>query len=388
MKHFFFLLLAAWLTLPAISAQHKVTIEMAGRPREHADDPFFITGSFQRWQPGEREWEVRRGADGKYRIVVDKAPAGLFEYKFTRGSWQSLESTRDGRLVAPRRAVISGDTLISCTIEGWRDDFPASTASPQVSVMDTAFFIPQLQRTRRIWIYLPDDYAASSKKYPVLYMHDGQDLFDEATSEGRIGPLEWSVDETIDAAPRKCIVVAVEHHADKKMRIQEYYVRSNAGNPEVEGAAYLDFMVNTLKPFVDKKYRTLPDKAHTFMAGSSMGGLVTFYAGLKYPGVFGALGVLSPSVWLDDGNINRELEQLKPDPGIREQRYYFYAGTNENRQKPDGSVVRMHEDVGAVTRLLKEKAGPEIRVAIFPDGRHGAWYWRQAFPLFYEWLMK
>lgn len=389
MKYFFiFNVVISLLTGIQGSAQHTVTIEITGRPQLHADEPFFITGSFQRWQPDEPKWQVKKNKEGIYTITIENAPRGLFEYKFTRGNWKTLESTEEGRLAAPRRTTLSADTLIQCTIEGWRDDFPASTASPQVTVMDTAFFIPQLQRTRRVWMYLPEDYASSRKSYPVLYMHDGQDLFDEATSEGRIGPLEWSVDETIDGAKKKCIVIAVEHHVDKKMRIKEYYVHGNPDTPDVEGAAYLDFIVKTLKPFVDKKYRTHPDKKNTFMAGSSMGGLLTFYAGLTYPEVFGSLGILSPSVWLDNGYINRELEQLKPHNSIRDQRYYFYAGTNENRQKPDGSLVRMHEDVELVSKLLKEKANPEIHTAICPDGRHGAWYWRQAFPDFYKWLTK
>lgn len=383
-----YLLIFGMLSATPILAQHTVTIEVMGKPELLNKEDFFITGSFQRWQPGEARWLVKKSADGKYVAVIKDLKSGLLEYKFTRGNWRTLESTADGRLVAPRSAIIKKDTAIVANIEGWRDQFPASTASAQVQLLDSAFYIPQLKRSRPVRIYLPKDYATSNKKYPVLYMHDGQDLFDEATSEGRIGPLEWGVDETIDAAAKKCIVVAVDHHADKKMRVKEYYTNANTDNPEVEGKAYLEFLVKTLKPYIDSHYRTLADKKHTAVAGSSMGGLLTFYAGLYYPKVFGTLGVMSPSVWLDDRNIYRELENLKPDPQIKNQRYYFYAGGNENRIKPDSSFVRMHDDVKATSDLLREKQDPTMQIAINPVGRHGAWYWRLAFPAFYDWLSK
>lgn len=366
--------------------QVKVKLIIDNVPATHREDAVFVTGQFQRWQPAEAKWQLRKSENGVYEIEVPKAAKGLFEYKFTRGTWKSLESTAEGRLVAPRKAYLVNDTVIHCSIPAWRDDFPASTASPRVAVLDTAFFIPQLNKSRRVWIYLPRDYSGSKKKYPVLYMHDGQDLFDEATSEGRIGPLEWSVDETLDAAANPCIVIAVEHAEDKKVRIQEYYYHNNPDNPNVQGKQYLEFLVKTLKPYIDKKFRTLPDRQHTYMAGSSMGGLITFYAGLMYPQVFGALGVLSPSIWLDYGNINRQLESLAPGRQRKSQRYFFYAGGNENRIKPDSSVVRMHDDVAITTALLKKRFQPDMEVSINPEGRHGAWYWRQVFPTFYNWL--
>ncbi len=377
----------ALLVIPAsLLAQHTVTIQVTEMPSAHRTEAFYITGSFNRWTVAEPARAMQAG-NGICRIVLkDIRDKFLLEYKFNRGTWRTLESTKEGRLVAPRSAVITGDTTITCVIEGWRDDFPESTASAQVHLLDSAFYIPQLDRYRRIWVYLPSGYESSSLRYPVLYMHDGQDLFDEATSEGRIGPLEWGVDEVIDGAQKKCIVVAIEHHQDKKTRLEEYFVNKNPDQPVANGEKYLDFIVANLKPYVDRNYRTLPGKRHTFMAGSSMGGLITLYAGLAYPDVFGALGVLSPSIWLDHGNINTTIRELRANRSIQTQRYYFYAGDNENRAKPEGGFVQMHVDVNAATQLLKEKSGAGIRTTITPRGRHGAWYWRIAFPAFYEWL--
>lgn len=378
--------LLSLICISKMQAQHKITIRLDGIDDLARKEGIYITGSFQKWQPGDEKWKILPDAGGNYEVILDGIKAGLLEFKFTRGDWKTLESTADGRLVAPRSIIVKKDTVLQCHIDGWRDQFPASTASAQVHMLDSAFYIPQLNATRPVRIYLPKDYANSKQKYPVLYMHDGQDLFDEATSEGRIGPLEWGVDEAIDAAKNKCIVVAVDHHSDKKIRVKEYFTLPNSAYPQVEGKQYLEFIVETLKPYVDRNYRTLPDSRHTAMAGSSMGGLLTFYAGLYYPNVFGFLGVLSPSVWLDERNIYKELEQLKPDPKIKNQHYYFYAGGNENRLKPDSSFVRMHDDVNAASGMLKERQNVSLKIAVNPSGRHGAWYWRMAFPVFYDWL--
>ena len=378
------------LCLPFIGmAQHTLTVHVTGVPPSHTNDPIYITGNFNRWEPAEKRLTLSKQADGSYNISVllEDVPSDRIEFKFTRGSWQTSESTVDGRLVGPRLAKLNRDTTITCRINGWRDDFPASTASTNVHLLDSAFYIPQLDRHRKVWIYLPDDYTTSGKRYPVLYMHDGQHLFDEATSQGRIGPIEWGVDEVIDSATAKCIVVAINHQADYSDRVPEFYFRPNEDYPTVEGPQYLAFIAETLKPYVDAHYRTLSDKANTALAGSSMGGLITFYGGLAYPEVFGTLGVFSPSIWLDHGNIENELTTLTNIANIHTQRYYFYAGTSENRRKPDGTFVHMNADVQRATSLLRKAADPEIERSVREEGRHGALYWREAFPAFYQWFI-
>ncbi len=200
--------------------------------------------------------------------------------------------------VDTKKSGLSMDKKIGLTIEEWHDRFPdrpkTSTAGKNVCIIDTAFLIPQLKRTRRIWIYLPDDYCdGTNKKYPVLYMHDGQNVFDEATSYSG----EWGVDEFLDATSlSKCIVVAVDNGAIKRMN--EYNPYDNEKFGKGEGDEYVDFIANTLRPFINKNYRTIKNKEHTFIAGSSMGGLISMYAVLKYPKLFGGAGVFSPSFWV------------------------------------------------------------------------------------------
>ena len=120
--------------------------------------------------------------------------------------------------------MFPADVSLECNVAGWKDDYPERpkryTASPQVKIIDTAFNMTQLGRTRRIWLYLPKSYATSTKTYPVLYMQDGQNLFNEQTA----GFGEWGVDECLDTLGkiinRECIVVGIDNGGDK--RLNEY----------------------------------------------------------------------------------------------------------------------------------------------------------------------
>lgn len=380
--HYYSLLSFFIMNSSYAQSNFKVTFIIKSLPDSHQNSDIFITGNFNNWQPNE--CLIKSGNE----ITLDNIKEGVLEYKFTRGDWHTLECTKTGVLGPPRQVDINKDTTIHITIAGWRDDFPSSTASPQVHLLDSSFYIPQLDTHRSIWIYLPEDYHRNEQRYPVLYMHDGQHLFDEATSQGRIGPLEWRVDETIDAHKYSAIVVAVAHADDKTVRQNEYFFSPNSNFPSPKGSQYLDFIVNTLKPYIDKKYRTLSDKEHTAMAGSSVAGLLTLYAGLHYPRIFGSLGIFSPSIWLDEGQVQKTIMKMENNADILTQKYYFYGGGNENRKKPGGSTVKMSKDVLFISDLLKNKSHPEIEVSIYAQGKHGAWYWSKAFPAFYDWWQR
>jgi predicted alpha/beta superfamily hydrolase len=153
-----------------------------------------------------------------------------------------------------------------------------STASKNVSIIDTAFYMPQLNRYRRIWIYLPYNYNSTKQQYPVVYLQDGQNIFDKATSFID----EWGVDECVDTLIQKgtkaSIIVAIDNGGEQRMNEYNPYVHEKYGGGE--GDKYVDFLTNTLKPYIDKNYRTLKDAANTTIAGSSMGALISYYAAL------------------------------------------------------------------------------------------------------------
>jgi predicted alpha/beta superfamily hydrolase len=247
------------------------------------------------------------------------------------------------------------------------------TASRNVQILDTAFFIPQLNRTRRIWLYLPALYASSKKHFPVLYMHDGQNLFDAATSFSG----EWEVDETLDASPNNCIVVGVDNGGLSRMN--EYNPNDTAQFGKGEGRLYLEFIVQTLKPFIDKNYRTLRSRKFTFMAGSSMGGLISFYAGIFYPRIFGKLGIFSPAFWVTPQIANQIKLLVKPRTHSS-QEYYFYGGGAEN--------ITMVSDMLQVAELMRNFAGATTAISIREEGQHSEDRWKKEFPAFYEWLFR
>ena len=168
-----------------------------------------------------------------------------------------------------------------------------STASKQV----TTFTIeaPQLDTLKTIWVYLPKNYENSEKAYPVIYMHDAQNLFDDKTSY--VG--EWKVDEYLDSITQnESIVIGIEHGNEKRIDELTPYEHEKYGGGQ--GDAYITFIKNTLKPHVDIAYRTKPEAENTTIFGASLGGLISFYAVIKYPETFGKAGVFSPSFWFSE----------------------------------------------------------------------------------------
>ena len=204
-----------------------------------------------------------------------------------------------------------------------------STASKQVStfIIDA----PQLKTSKKIWVYLPKNYTTSTKKYPVIYMHDAQNLFDARTSY--VG--EWNVDETLDSINAQVIVIGIEHGGDK--RIDELTPYKNAKYGGGKADDYLDFIVKTLKPKVDATYRTKTNARNTAIFGSSLGGLVSFYAAIKYPEVFGKVGCFSPSFWFGRDEMNALLAQTKDF----KTKVYFLCGDKEG----DDDVIRDMKNV-------------------------------------------
>jgi predicted alpha/beta superfamily hydrolase len=362
-----------------LSAQHTVRIKVDSMPPEPKSVDLFIAGSFNNWNPAAEQYMFQRMGNGQYYIDV-KLQAGIYEYKITRGSWKEVECQKDGAGKANRMLKVTGDETVMINIAAWKDNFPdksiLSTASKNVNIADTAFYIPQLNRKRRVLIYLPENYASSGKRYPVMYMHDGQNVFDEKTSFAG----EWGVDEFLDTAMQKSsIIVAVDNGGSK--RANEYCPYDFTLNPAVpkgnkgEGQQYVDFLVRTLKPFIDKKYRTVKDNKNTIIAGASMGGLISLYAVLKYPKVFGGAGVFSPSVWICKEDI---LKLIKTAGKKVNSKIYFYCGKLEG----DGMVPDMLLAFQQLAAVSKSKMITVIR----DDGKHNEPTWRKEFPAFYRWL--
>jgi predicted alpha/beta superfamily hydrolase len=168
----------------------------------------------------------------------------------------------------------------------WENN-PGRTAAGHLRVLHDVWS-PQLKNARDLLVYLPPSYKHTGKRYPTIYMHDGQNLFDEATSFAG----EWRVDETMDALEHEAIVVGIANISDQ--RIHEYSPFRMGWMGGGKGDLYLQFILETVKPLIDADFPTLPDRAHTGIIGSSMGGLISLYGYFRYPQAFGFVGALSP----------------------------------------------------------------------------------------------
>jgi metallo-beta-lactamase class B len=376
-------LLLGLLVLASRGATAQSVLKITRVPAETPpNDTLFVAGTFNGWNPHSRAYALSRNADGSYQISLP-ASLGVIEYKFTRGSWERSEAGADKQPVGNRKASLSQAAVITHEVAAWTEPGAATpkkhTATAQVHLLNDSFRMPQLGRSRRVLVYLPADYAKKpNQRYPVLYMHDGQNVFDAATSFSG----EWGVDETLDRLraagqdPTGSIVVAVDN--DSQHRSDEYIPWRNAEiKAGGQGGAYVDFLALTLKPYVDAHYRTRPDAAHTGVAGSSLGGLVSVYAALKYPRVFGRVGAFSPAFWVCNDSLR---VFAKTHPAAPTTRFYFVCGPKESETMLPLMTAWRDE--------LRAEGVPATNLSFSApaDGQHREWFWQREFPAAYRFL--
>ncbi len=370
----FLLTILMMLSITSIQAQLTVTISSipASTP---PDADIYIAGNFNGWDPGAAAYLLTDNNDGTYSITFTPSP-GLLEFKFTRGSWANVEGTAQGTYIPNRTYNYPGGTQsTSYSIAGWEDNPGGiSTATENVEIINEEFFIPQLNRTRRVWLYLPPDYATSTKRYPVIYMQDGQNLFDVLTSFSG----EWKVDESMndlfDTGDYGAIVVGIDNGGGE--RIDEYspWVNTNYGGGD--GEAYADFLATTLKPYIDSTYRTLPGREYTAIAGSSLGANISMYTAIEYQDVFSKVGIFSPAFWFSDSSyIHLQAKGIIQDLSV-----YFVAGQNESAT----IIADMMEMYDALIDAGQDES--EMYFLSEPDGAHSEWFWAREYPDAYEWL--
>jgi predicted alpha/beta superfamily hydrolase len=340
------------------------------------EDVIYIAGNFNGWNPGDPAYALSKNDDQKWFITSAVAPEGTqIQYKFTRGSWATVEKGPNGEEIGNRLFTYGNGDTVFITIHNWaQGGVPVSTAADNVIVMDEDFEMPQFGRTRRIWLYLPPDYETSGMNYPVLYMHDGQNLFDAATSFAG----EWEVDETLNELFQQGlqvpIVVGIDNGGD--YRIAEYTPWPHPIYGGGDGDLYMEFIVETLKPYIDQNYRTFTGREHTGILGSSLGGLISHYGALKHQGVFSKAGVFSPSFWYSDS-----VWSFTSEAGLQDvMRIYLMCGGAEG-QGTINDMMEMQDSLLAIGF-----PADEISVKVIPGGQHNEQLWRQDFEEAYRWL--
>ena len=242
-----------------------------------------------------------------------------------------------------------------------------STAADNVQLLAQPFQLAGLNRSRQVRLYLPPGYATSDKHYPVLYMHDGQNVFDAATAYAG----EWGVDETLNQLSAEgwldLIVVAVDNGAEHRM--SEY---SGWDHPQYgfgEGEQYIRFLTSSVKPYIDRHYRTLPGAEYTGIMGSSMGGLISHYALFNQPGVFSKAGIFSPSYWYADAVFSQtDISVLPADSRIS-----LLVGDKEGRD-----MVSNMQKMASLLRQQGLTAG-NLSVKTVAGAEHNEAFWRSEF---------
>ena len=251
-----------------------------------------------------------------------------------------------------------------------------------IKKFQTTISYSRLRRT--IHLYLPDDYGSSEERYPVIYMYDGHNLFfDKDATYGK----SWGLKEFLDAYPRKFIVVGVECNHEGHKRLDEYSpysFRLLGMNIHGEGKEYMDWLVHHLKPYIDQKYRTLPDREHTMIAGSSMGGLMSYYSIFAHNDIFSKAACLSSTFDACQEEIRALTLQSNIDPNTR---IFLSFGSKELR----GRWIKRNPLIQSFHQELKdiiEKKGGQAIFEWVEGASHNEASWEKQIPDFMGYLWK
>ena len=241
--------------------------------------------------------------------------------------------------------------------------------------------IPKLSgdKPRRAYIYLPASYDREpARRYPVMYMFDGHNVFfDEDATYGK----SWGMNAYMEKSKKQLIIVAVECNHEGNQRLVEYapfnFENSDMGKIKGKGSVYMNWLVNTLKPYIDANYRTLPDRRNTIIAGSSMGGLMAMYAVTTYNHVFQRAACLSPSLWVSSGKV---LEMIARAHIRRDTCIYMDYGELEMFNHAANA-----EALISTAHLLMTKR-VNLAMRIVPGGTHSEASWEKQIPIFMDCL--
>jgi len=359
---------------------------------ENDEREIFITGNFNQWNPRDENYRLKKNGLGFYINIDDEKLPDIVEYKFTKGGWENVELDVHGNITSNRR-IKKSEKIAHNTVEMWRLNWGPfkSEYFPIVTLISEKFYIPQLDRYRKVWILLPYNYYQSEKEYPVLYLQDAQNLFNEGSEFGN-----WEIDKKLSVLAEynrgDVIVVAIDH--GENSRINEYIFNNDKvvnsfhdGSAEdleeftynSEGKKYIRFITDTLKPYIDAHYRTKKEREFTGIGGSSLGGLISIYSGFLYPEVYSKLMIFSPSLWVEPNNDFPIINLRKPF----KTKVYLYGGQKEGSQ-----MVRRIRKLEQNMKLWEDQKlfDFDVRTHIHPLGTHNEFFWSQEFPRAIEWL--
>ena len=372
MKLFYTFILFFYLNLMFGLARNdsdiKITFNLTAQGLS-GDSTVYITGSIDQlglWRPdivkmnniGDHTWSKK--------ITINQ-PVSI-EYKYTLSSWEREGANKDGLPLSNFQVKIQQDTIIQDSVYYWTNKTAREIKS---TITGTVKYLRDFKGDnilpRDILVWLPPDYNTDKKQhYPVIYMQDGQNVFDAVTSS--FGN-EWRTDETCDSLIkagkiRPVIVVGIYNTSE---RSSEYI-------PGEKGAAYMNFVVHKLKPFIDSTYRSKPSREYTNIVGSSLGGLISFMLAWEYPDIFSKAICMSPALKInniDYVKVVKESTEKKND-------IFFYIDNGGIELEAE-----LQPGIDEMIDILKEKGyqqGKDFEYIIDPAAHHNESAWAKRFP--------
>jgi predicted alpha/beta superfamily hydrolase len=348
--------------------EFKVTVPSELPPWE----PVYLTGDgdvMGHWRADSIRLE--RWGDGTFHTKLDLAPGANYKYLVTRGHWRHVESDGHGHERPPRQIRPQRDVTVDIHVSGWGRN----------SIRYHPDFASEYLPTRRpIVVYLPAEYELHpSRRFPVLYMNDGQNLFDPGTA---FGGVAWGCDNSAEQLARNgeaesIIIVGVGNTID---RMQEYAPRRiTKREPFQHARNYGRFLVEELKPMIDAKYRTLTEPEHTGIGGSSLGGLISLHLCKWHANVFGICAAMSPSLWWDKEYFVRAA-RTKP-AWLKHCRIWLDMGGQEGHTdaSKQGNIRRARQ-LAEILKELGQEDGRDFTYCEDPHAHHTESDWAKRFP--------
>ncbi len=377
----------AWGLVEQANVQFVVAV-----PDVEADQPAEILCpmSIDGWP--EKGRSLKKIAPGLYAATWSLPMGQLVEYKFTRGAaWKTVEKNADGSEIPNRTCVVRGgapEQTVLHVVARWADrannpartlelstpgsgpPTRASTRSGDIRAHHRVFS-PQLRNERTVLVYLPPNYDNEpERRYPVLYLHDGNNVFDAATS---FTGVEWGADEAAEKliATKQIEPLIIVAIYNDEHRVEEYTPFIDPKHGGGRGDDYVAFLCDTLKPLIDKTYRSRPEAG---IGGSSLGGLISLYAIAKRPDVFSRAAVISPSLWWADQKI---LEFVHSAPPLKAQKLWIDIGTAEGASTGDAEspAVEQCRRLGVMLEEAGLRKPDQFRLEVVEGGRHHESAW-------------
>jgi predicted alpha/beta superfamily hydrolase len=328
------------------------------------------------WKPDGLPLEKTR--DGHWKATVSLPRALPVHFKATLGSWQTVEKSETGADVPNRTLLADADKEVKIAVARFAKAEPrASTRTGDIRLHE-AFASKILDNRRNVIVYLPPGYERdSAARYPVFYMHDGQNLFDEAT--GFSG--EWHADESAQRliAEKKIKPIIIVGIYNNFARIEEYTPYKSKDGRGGKGADYARFLLEELKPFINKTYRTLPGRESTAVGGSSLGGVISLYLATHHPDTFSKAAVISPALYFDELRL---VNDLKANPArLKNLKLWLDMGTAEG-----AANVQYTRNLAALFESSGMKRDVDFKYAEISGGTHSERAWAQRFDQVLEFL--